>query len=125
MPEQKHTYLKTHALSGQVLTLDLKGEQVELLERAQAGKAGRAAKTLVKEGPLRVTLAALRKGVSLQEHQVAGAVSLEALRGRLRLRAGGWDVDLRPGSLVVLAPDVKHLVTASSDSVVLITMSIG
>ena len=123
MPEAKHTYLKTHALSGEVLSIDIKGEQGKLLQKAQAGKAGRAATTLVKEGALRITLMAVRKGVALQEHQVAGGVSLHILRGGVHLEAGGRALELRAGHMAVLASDVKHRVTAASDSVILITMS--
>jgi hypothetical protein len=81
MVTAKHTYLRTHAISGKVLTFDLKAEQDDLLHRARTGRAGRAAKTLVKEGPLRIALVALRKGVSLKEHEVAGARAFRSCVG--------------------------------------------
>ncbi len=49
------------------------------MERARTAKAGGTARTLVKEGPLRITLVALLRGVSLQEHQVAGGLRNRAL----------------------------------------------
>ena len=69
----KHTYLKTHRLSGDILEFMLPAEEAALRERAAGAKAGRAAKTLVKEGALRLTLVALNKGIVLQAHQVEGA----------------------------------------------------
>jgi quercetin dioxygenase-like cupin family protein len=123
MVTAKHTYLRTHAISGKVLTFDLKAEQDDLLQRAQALKAGRAAKTLVKEGPLRIALVALRKGVSLKEHEVAGAASVQVLRGRLALQTAPLQLDLRTGQLVALDTGVAHAATALSDCAILITMA--
>lgn len=124
MVTTKHTYLRTHAISGKVLLFALKTDSADLIERAQATKAGRTATTLVKDGPLRITLVALRKGISLQEHQVSGAVSIQALRGRVALKAEGSQLDLRPGQLAALDADVRHVATALTDCAILITMSI-
>lgn len=123
MSKATHSYLRTHAISGKVLTFDLRAEQADLLQRAQRARSGRAAKTLVKEGPLRITLVALRKGVSLREHRVAGAVSLESLHGRLDLQAEGRQLGLRPGQLAALDAAVPHVATALTDCSILITMS--
>lgn len=124
MVTAKHTYLRTHAISGKVLLFALMTGSADLIERAQASKAGRTATTLVKDGPLRITLVALRKGVSLQAHQVSGAVSIQALRGRVALEAEGSQLDLRPGQLAALDADVRHRATAVTDCAILITMSI-
>jgi len=82
MPTGRHTYVKSHKLSGTVLAFDLGAESAALMEKARAGKSGRAAKTLVKEGPFRVTAVALRRGTALDEHDVAGAVSIQSISGR-------------------------------------------
>jgi quercetin dioxygenase-like cupin family protein len=123
MVTTKHTYVRTHAISGNVLTFDLKSNHADLMERARTAKAGRTAKTLVKEGPLRITLVALKQGVSLQEHQVAGAVSIQALRGRVAIEADGARSDLRAGQLLVLDADIRHRATGVTDCAILITMS--
>jgi quercetin dioxygenase-like cupin family protein len=125
MAATKHTYVRTHAISGNVLTFDLKRTHADLIERARAAKAGRTATTLVKEGPLRITLVAMKQRVSLQEHQVAGAVSIQALRGRVAVEADGTRSDLRAGPLLVLDADVRHRVMAVTDCAILITMSLG
>ncbi len=100
----KHTYLKTHRLSGDILQFILPAEEVALRERAASAKAGRAARTLVKEGALRLTLVALNKGIVLQAHQVDGALSIHVIRGRARVSAAGTDSTIGAGGLVVLAP---------------------
>jgi len=121
MPATRHTYVRTHAISGNVLTFDLKREHEGLMERARTAKAGRAAKTLVKEGPLRITLAALNRGVSLQEHQVAAAVSIQALRGRVSVEADAARSHVQPGQLLVLDAHIMHRVMAVTDCAILIT----
>jgi quercetin dioxygenase-like cupin family protein len=59
----------------------------QLLERAAAAPAGRAALTLVPGAgaPLKQTLLALRGGVQLAEHDAPGAATLQVLQGRVRL----------------------------------------
>jgi quercetin dioxygenase-like cupin family protein len=124
MVATKHTYLRTHTITGKALQFALKTDSSDLIERARASKAGRTATTLVKDGPLRITLVALRKGVTLQEHQVSGAASIQTLRGRLALNVEGSELDLRPGQLAALGAGVRHVATALTDCAILITMSI-
>jgi quercetin dioxygenase-like cupin family protein len=123
MPAGKHTYKRTHPLSGAALSFALAGEEAAQREKAATTKAGRAAKTLVKEGPIRITLVALKKGVALQPHQVDGAVSVHVLRGRARMSAAGNDIDLGAGGLVVLQEEVPHATQALSDCTLLITVA--
>jgi quercetin dioxygenase-like cupin family protein len=124
MATTKHTYLRTHTISGKALAFDVKAIEGDLLQQARTGKAGRAAKTLVKEGPLRITLVALREGVSLKKHQVSGAVSIQAVRGRIALNAAGSQLNLRPGQLAALDANVRHGATAGTDCSILITVAI-
>jgi quercetin dioxygenase-like cupin family protein len=124
MTTARHTYLRTHAISGKVLTFDLRDDAADLIERARESKAGRVGRTLVKEGPLRIALVALAKGVSLKEHEVAGAVSVHVVRGRVRLEAADRQLRLRPGQLVALDAEVRHGVSGVSDCAILITMSV-
>lgn len=90
---------------------------------AASSGAGRAAKTLVKEGPLRITLVALRKGATLEEHQIAGPVSIHALAGTLRLSTRQEAVDLATGELLALDAGVAHAAEALDDCVLLITVA--
>jgi quercetin dioxygenase-like cupin family protein len=123
MPAMKHTYRRTHQLSGAALSFSLGAEDAALRQKASAAKAGRAAKTLVKEGPIRVTVVALNKGVALQAHQVEGAVSIHVLRGRARVAAAGGETDLSSGGLVVLQEQVTHAAVAVTDCTLLITVA--
>lgn len=117
------TYLKTHRLSGKELRFDLSAEQAALLERAKEGRTGRTAKTLVKEGPLRMTLVALRKGSSMMKHHVDGQASVHVLRGKLTIGTERGNTELSAADVLVLADGVEHNATARTDCSFLITMS--
>lgn len=117
------TYLKTHNLSGKQLQFRLNEERDVLLERTQSSKTGRTAKTLVKEGPLRLTLVALRKGAGMAKHHVDGQASIHVLRGKLAIETERGTTDLSGGDALVLNRGVEYAVRARADSVLLITMS--
>jgi quercetin dioxygenase-like cupin family protein len=122
---RRHTYLDRHTLSGAVLSFALSAEDAALRERATAAKSGRTAKTLVKEGRLRVTLIAMRKGAVLSAHQVEGVVSLYVVRGRARVSAAGANTNLASGGLLVLQEEVPHTAEALSDCALLVTVAMS
>jgi len=115
--------LRTRRLSSKMLRFLVDAEDETLREFAQASKTGRAAKTLVKQGPLRVTLVALKKGTALPPHHVAGPVSIQILRGCLDLTTDNGAVDLPTGSLASLQAGLIHAAKARDDSAILITFA--
>jgi quercetin dioxygenase-like cupin family protein len=121
--EQTPHYLRTHRLRAEMLRFTIDAEERMLRASAASSGAGRAAKTLVKEGPLRITLVALRKGAALEEHQIAGPVSIQALGGTLRLSTREGTVDLATGELLALDAGVAHAAEALDDCVLLITVA--
>lgn len=122
MPKKsEHTYLRSHRLSGDVLAFSLKGEDDALRDKAATAKSGRAAKTLVKEGRLRVTLVALRKDTSLGGHAVQGEVTIQVVRGAVRIGFDEHDIEATRATVVVLQAGVAHSVWAVRDSAILIT----
>jgi hypothetical protein len=58
---KRSAVLRTRHLSGKMLRFLIDAEDETLRESAEASKTGRAAKTLVKQGPLRITLVALQE----------------------------------------------------------------
>jgi quercetin dioxygenase-like cupin family protein len=119
----EHTYLRTHKLSGTMLEYDVAAEEAKLQQQAASSKAGRAAKTLVKEGRLRVTLVAVRQGIALGAHSVEGDVSLQVLRGAFEVKTDEGSVRAAKGALLVLQAGVEHDARALRDGSILITAS--
>jgi quercetin dioxygenase-like cupin family protein len=119
----KSAVLRTRRLSGKMLRFLIDAEDETLREFAGASKTGRAGKTLVKQGPLRITLVAIKKGTTLPPHQVAGPVSIQILRGCLELTTDKGAIDLPTGSLVTLQAGLTHAARARDDSAILITFA--
>jgi quercetin dioxygenase-like cupin family protein len=121
--EKKSAVLRTRRLSGKMLRFLIDAEDETLREFAQASKTGRAGKTLVKQGALRITLVALKKGTALPPHRVAGPVSIQILRGCLELTTDKGAIALPRRSLVTLEAGLTHTARAVEDSAILITFA--
>ena len=92
-------------------------------QAAVLSTTGRVGKTLVKEGALRITQVMLRKGSPLGSHRIAGPVSIQVLRGHLRLSSADGEMQLEAGDLVAVDGGVAHAAEAMSDCALLITMA--
>ena len=114
--------LRGRKLQGQLLTFALDTEDDALLTSARAAADGLASKTLVKQGPLRITLVTLRRGAALSAHQVEEPCSIQVLRGQLRITTESGDVDIEAKHLVTLAAGVIHTATALQDCAMLLTI---
>lgn len=98
----------------------------ELLDRAGASTAGRAAGTVHGGGgsALRQTVLALVAGQELAEHDSPGEATLHVLRGRVRLAAGDDAWEGGTGELATIPPQ-RHSLVALEDSVILLTVVAG
>ncbi len=83
---------------------------------------GRTGRTLVKEGPLRLTVMALAPGGELPEHSTAGPVTIQVLEGEVHFQALGDAYVLTTGDVLILAADVAHSATSTTGSVFLLTV---
>jgi quercetin dioxygenase-like cupin family protein len=102
-----------HRLSRDELTLD-----ANLLK-----EHGRTARTLVKEGALRLTLMGLSQGGLLPEHSAAGPVSIHMLHGDVVFTALGLEHPLSAGDVLVFAAGVRHAARSQSGCTFLLTVS--
>jgi quercetin dioxygenase-like cupin family protein len=102
-----------HRLSRDELTLD-----ANLLK-----EHGRTARTLVKEGALRLTLMGLSSGGMLPEHSAAGPVSIHMLRGDVVFTALDIEHPLNAGDVLVFAGGVRHAARSESGCAFLLTVA--
>jgi quercetin dioxygenase-like cupin family protein len=95
------------------------------LEAASTASSGRSAHTVYggHEHVLRQTLIALRGGSRLDEHQNPGEATLQVLRGRVILIAGGSRWGGSAGDLIAI-PHARHSLEAVEDSAVLLTVAV-
>ncbi|MBB4905592.1 cupin domain-containing protein [Actinophytocola algeriensis] len=95
----------------------------ELLEEAKRHATRRAARTLVTGLAQRATLIAMLETVDLAEHDAPPAATLQVVTGRVRLHTRDRDWVLEAGQLAAV-PRQRHGLTAITDAVVLLTVSL-
>ena len=98
---------------------------MDLLRQEAASSNGRAAKTLVKEGPLRVILLAMVKGAVLRDHHVAGPLTLQVIQGSVRIATTKGSTELALLDLVALDANVVHNAEALEDAALLLTIAMA
>lgn len=108
-------------LSGDVLTFDL-ADEIDAARAAHAAAAGRTARTLLKDGPLRVTLILVHAGGTIPPHSADGPITIHVLSGSIRLDIAGREHHVTAGRIVAAAAGVEHAVAADEDAVFLLTV---
>ena len=109
-------------LAANVLMVDLDAEMRTVRAELAAGH-GRIARTLVKEGPLRLTLVGLAPGGALHEHRTEAPITIQLLEGEIVLEANGESRTVTAGSLAALESNVPHAVRAPNGAFLLLTVA--
>ncbi len=86
-------------------------------------QAGHHAKTLFKKHDFRVVLINMEKGAHMKEHHADGTISVQVLKGNVRMNVGGKGHELSTGNLFTLGASIRHDVEALDDAAFLLTIS--
>ncbi|HSM03831.1 MAG TPA: hypothetical protein VK858_04390 [Longimicrobiales bacterium] len=113
----------TRELAGPNLTFDLAEQITELRADEMYLRSGRSGRTLVKAGPLRLTLTCLASGVEVGTHQADLPMTLQPLEGRLRYRVGGERFEIGAGEVLFFGPGHAQDIFAIDDTALLLTFS--
>lgn len=108
-------------LANALLAFDLAEEMRIVRSELDAGHS-RIARTLVKEGPLRLTLIGVRAGGGMHEHVAEGPITIHALDGTIVVHAAGEERTLAAGGLMALDGGVRHDVKSDSGGMFLLTL---
>lgn len=100
--------------------IDIAAELARLRATPALERDGRTATTLLKDGPLRILLVALREGGQLHEHPAPGRTGIQVLEGDVTLHTGGASHRLAAGQEILLAPGQRHTVDAHANSALLL-----
>ena len=111
-------------LSGDVLVFDLEAEQKRALEAAHAQSHGPASRTLLKDGPLRITLIILGPGGDIPEHSTEGPITVQPIHGSISFTVAGQAHELRPGTVLSVGAGVKHSVRSQNGGAFLLTVAL-
>lgn len=110
-------------LSGPTLAFALADETRIIHDQLASGPGGRTARTLVKSGPLRLTLMGLSAGGEIAQHSADGPITVLVLDGTIDFRAEGRTWPLAAGSLMVLEAGVPHGISSSGGATFLLTVA--
>jgi quercetin dioxygenase-like cupin family protein len=65
----------------------------------------------------------MQNAAHMKEHHADGTLSIQVLKGHIRVSVNGKPYDLPTGSLFTLGHSIRHDVEAKSDSAFLLTIS--
>ena len=108
-------------IAGDILVQHL-AQDALTIDPALLAQRGRSGRTLVKEGPLRLTIMALAPGGDLPPHSADEPVSIHILEGELSFFALDRAYPLRTGDVLVFAAGVEHAARSSGGAVFLLTV---
>ena len=108
-------------IEGAVLVRHLKRDE-QMIDQDLLARHGRSARTLVKDGPMRLTLIALTAGGGMPSHHAEGPVSIHLLEGDVVVDAENTDYSLVPGEVLVLDSGVHHGVRSTGGCMLLLTV---
>ena len=97
-------------------------EDQRLIDPSLLARHGRSARTLVKEGPLRLTMVAIGPGGTLPAHSAGGPVTIHVLEGEVTVCALDQEYLLAPSDVLVLAPGLEHAARSAAGGVFLLTV---
>jgi quercetin dioxygenase-like cupin family protein len=109
-------------ISGDVLVQHLDSDAMTIDQRLLAAN-GRSGRTLVKEGPLRLTIMGLAAGGMLPPHSTDNPVSIQVLQGDVTFFALDNQYSLVPGDVLMFGPGVEHAARSRSGATFLLTVA--
>lgn len=113
----------SRAITGKQLTFDFTGQIDSLRQDESFVRSGRAGRTLVKEGPLRLILTLIAKGVDIGTHHAVSPMTLIPLRGRLRYRVGDERFEIGEGEILYFGPGHAQDIQALEETALLLTIA--
>jgi quercetin dioxygenase-like cupin family protein len=110
-----------HPVTGRTLQFTLADEIATV--RGQLGTTTRTARTLVKNGPLRLTLIGIAPGGQLAAHHADGPITVQVLEGAIEFDVEGTRRALPAGAMLALEAGLEHAVHAPAGGIFLLTVA--
>ena len=113
----------TRALTGENLAFDLAMQIADLRQDERYARSGRLGRTLVKAGPLRLTLTVIAEGAQIGTHHAASPMTLQPIEGALSYRLDEDEFELRQGEVLFFGPGHAQDIRALEDTALLLTIT--
>jgi quercetin dioxygenase-like cupin family protein len=111
-------------LAEPLLQIDLERELQQLRrEDSWQRETGRSSKTLAKYPDFRIVLILMKSGTQMRQHRAEGRISIQQLKGQVRIHLADRRVTLSTGHLLMLDCGVLHDVEALEESALLLTIA--
>lgn len=110
-----------HTITGSALSFSLE-EELQIIREQLGSAAARIGRTLVKDGPLRVTLVGLNAGGTLSPHKAEGPITVHVIDGEIEFEAEDKLWTLPTGTLFALDAGITHSVSAKKGGIFLLTV---
>ncbi|HUG41277.1 MAG TPA: cupin domain-containing protein [Longimicrobiales bacterium] len=110
-------------LHADVLRFDLGEEERRATHAGTLERDGRSSRTLLKDGPLRLTLIVLAPGGGIPEHTAPGPITIQPLRGRVEVMVAGDTHSVAAGEVVSMGPGVPHAISTGEGAAFLLTVT--
>jgi len=110
-------------LAEPLLQIDLERELQLRTKDSWQRETGRISKTLAKYPDFRIVLILMKSGTRMRQHRAEGRISIQQLKGQVRIHLADRKVTLSTGHLLVLDCGVLHDVEALEESALLLTIS--
>lgn len=109
-------------IAGDVLVQHLAADEMTIDQDLLAAN-GRSGRTLVKEGPLRLTLIGLAADGTLPPHSTANPVSIHVLHGDVTFLALEREYSLAAGDVLIFGAGVEHAARSRLGASMLLTVA--
>lgn len=109
-------------LAAEALSFDL-GTEMQTVAAELASGHARIARTLVKEGALRLTLIGLAADGAMHTHRAPAPITIHVLQGAIVLDVNGSERSMKAGELAAVDADVPHALRAPQGAMVLLTVA--
>ncbi len=116
------TSMQDGTMVDKIAQFDLPKELAEA-EQKKPWPAGIHSTTLFKKHDLRIVLISMQNTAHMNEHHADGTLSIQVLKGSIRVSINGKAHDLSTGTLFTLGHSIRHDVEAKSDAAFLLTIS--
>lgn len=111
-------------LAEPLLQIDFERELQQLRrEDSWQRETGRSSKTLAKYPDFRIVLILMKGGTRMCQHRAEGRISIQQLKGQVRIHLADRNMRLSTGHLLVLDCGVLHDGEALEESALLLTIS--
>jgi quercetin dioxygenase-like cupin family protein len=109
-------------ITGDVLVQHL-GADVMTIDQTLLKAHGRSARTLVKDGPLRLTIMGLAAGGTLPPHSTEHPLSIQVVQGDVTFFAVDQEYALSAGDVLIFAAGVEHAARSTGGASFLLTVA--